>query len=240
MSFMCQCVGCGKFSSGAANFTIVCRRDEAVRHRMSVPNCDECDVLQTIGDTPGYFPYGTSMKTINKEAVLGATSCMNCKHRQLMGKDTVPRYRHCGKCKNATYCSPECQREHWATHRGDCKTIVKGRSAGLVTTVKNPGPFRPCVCYNGDPVLLRIVKLNHFGSNACCWIKCNKPVGVSVAHYFITKCSEVPGTSHKAVVGFCTSSCKIKFLNHAIEKDRALDTHADDDGEWDIRTYNTG
>lgn len=31
----------------------------------------------------------------------------------------------CSKCKNAQYCSKECQLKHWSHHRTDCKTLCK-------------------------------------------------------------------------------------------------------------------
>jgi len=31
----------------------------------------------------------------------------------------------CGGCKNVFYCKQECQRKHWATHKGECKTLAK-------------------------------------------------------------------------------------------------------------------
>lgn len=33
------------------------------------------------------------------------------------------RMRHCGRCKFAKYCSPECQLQHWPEHRRECRSI---------------------------------------------------------------------------------------------------------------------
>ncbi|XP_060567345.1 uncharacterized protein LOC132726094 [Ruditapes philippinarum] len=53
----------------------------------------------------------------NKISVLLETCCfchVNSKH-----------LKYCGKCKKASYCSKECQEQHWKRHKGVCKLIVE-------------------------------------------------------------------------------------------------------------------
>ncbi|KAF2497351.1 hypothetical protein BU16DRAFT_559102 [Lophium mytilinum] len=36
-----------------------------------------------------------------------------------------PTLRKCAACERISYCSPECQREHWAEHKFDCKHVKR-------------------------------------------------------------------------------------------------------------------
>lgn len=38
--------------------------------------------------------------------------------------------RRCGACKQAVYCSPECQRAAWPTHRSECRAAQAARQPG--------------------------------------------------------------------------------------------------------------
>ncbi|KAJ7437809.1 hypothetical protein B0H11DRAFT_2106349 [Mycena galericulata] len=42
------------------------------------------------------------------------TLCYHC------NKPGDPKLRTCSRCKVARYCSPECQKDHWKTHKKDC------------------------------------------------------------------------------------------------------------------------
>ncbi|KAJ7504870.1 hypothetical protein B0H11DRAFT_1979701 [Mycena galericulata] len=49
-----------------------------------------------------------------------SVGCTNCL-RTTSGDPTLKLLR-CAKCKDVTYCSKECQSEHWPTHRACCNT----------------------------------------------------------------------------------------------------------------------
>ncbi|KAJ6464582.1 hypothetical protein C8R45DRAFT_1024452 [Mycena sanguinolenta] len=49
--------------------------------------------------------------------VVGCTNCL-----RTTGDDPTLKLLRCAKCKDVTYCSKECQSEHWPTHRAWCNT----------------------------------------------------------------------------------------------------------------------
>ena len=38
--------------------------------------------------------------------------------------------KRCSKCKSVRYCSPECQREHWASHKAVCRPVAVPNESG--------------------------------------------------------------------------------------------------------------
>ena len=59
---------------------------------------------KTVFDAPPVLPKITSK-----------SKCWNC------FKEFGDGLKKCGRCKEARYCSAECQKEHWATHKKDCR-----------------------------------------------------------------------------------------------------------------------
>lgn len=45
--------------------------------------------------------------------------CDNCTKRPMPGK----KLNKCSRCKNASYCSPACQKAHWRVHKDNCRRL---------------------------------------------------------------------------------------------------------------------
>ena len=54
--------------------------------------------------------------------VLRTCSARRCTSQEVANK---PRFKLCGACKQAVYCSPECQRAHWKEHKPLCAAVKK-------------------------------------------------------------------------------------------------------------------
>ena len=53
-----------------------------------------------------------------------------------------PAEHKCGRCKVARYCNLECQRDHWPTHKAECKKLVAA-FASFCTGASVPLPNDP-------------------------------------------------------------------------------------------------
>lgn len=51
--------------------------------------------------------------------------CANCHRRAAAGE---PSYKRCGKCKNAYYCSRDCQVGHWRVHKTKCQSTQDSKA----------------------------------------------------------------------------------------------------------------
>ncbi|KAI9007797.1 hypothetical protein DFJ74DRAFT_375158 [Hyaloraphidium curvatum] len=58
-----------------------------------------------------------------------------------------PAKSACSRCKNAAYCSPACQKSHWAEHRRDCAAMAAARAG--------PPPGTPGVLPEPDRAIFR-------------------------------------------------------------------------------------
>ncbi|CAG2195420.1 unnamed protein product [Mytilus edulis] len=80
-----------------------------------------------------------------KEAVQIIQTCCFCYRSSL-------RLRRCSKCGAATYCSKECQANHWKKHRHMCKLLHKEYTIQI--KMKNTEPFmKPGMVRNFNPSL---------------------------------------------------------------------------------------
>ena len=61
--------------------------------------------------------------------------CNQCGLCQLVGG---PKFKICSACKNARYCTAECQRHHWRQHKKTCSTDRKARESERVASA-DPG-----------------------------------------------------------------------------------------------------
>lgn len=56
----------------------------------------------------------------------GIDVCSFCRRDAKEGE----KFKHCGRCKGAWYCSSECQREDWVEHKRECVQKEKEKEAG--------------------------------------------------------------------------------------------------------------
>lgn len=67
------------------------------------------------------IPWSKFGKRQLKATGVGNISCKKCGVKEVENA----KFKACGQCKNASYCSKECQTEHWhAYHRDHCKYIA--------------------------------------------------------------------------------------------------------------------
>ena len=66
-------------------------------------------------------------------------ACAQC------GEPVVKRLR-CSRCKEAYYCSPDCQREAWSTHKPACR-----KRSGIATNTSSSSSAASPLPYGGDP-----------------------------------------------------------------------------------------
>ncbi|KAH7911468.1 hypothetical protein BJ138DRAFT_1150559 [Hygrophoropsis aurantiaca] len=94
---------------------------------MLLENGARLDVCDANGDSPGsmflsYGPEVTAVVTRIERQRAGTeapplddnTKCENCQKRG------TGKTKQCGRCRTVRYCSPECQRAHWKTHKLRC------------------------------------------------------------------------------------------------------------------------
>ncbi|KAJ7504839.1 hypothetical protein B0H11DRAFT_1979569 [Mycena galericulata] len=60
------------------------------------------------------------------------TACTNCFKND--GEEPDLKMSRCGGCKEVWYCSKECQKKHWRTHKAFC---TRGEGSGILRLVKN-------------------------------------------------------------------------------------------------------
>ncbi|KAL3151219.1 hypothetical protein ABBQ38_013060 [Trebouxia sp. C0009 RCD-2024] len=94
---------------------------------------DELEVLQKptpLNATPGYIlePYWTDITTVLNTADIcpvrnysGVIKLGNPPRNLTCPSDFVGQTRKCSRCKQAIYCSTDCQKAHWKLHKPQCK-----------------------------------------------------------------------------------------------------------------------
>lgn len=55
----------------------------------------------------------------------------DCSNPQCQRVDEQPP-KQCQACRRVFYCSPECQKAHWSSHRADCRKSLSERQKGTV------------------------------------------------------------------------------------------------------------
>ncbi|KAJ7641099.1 hypothetical protein FB45DRAFT_899428 [Roridomyces roridus] len=73
-----------------------------------------------------FAPRSEEIRTARQSMLLG---CSNCRKRE-----TDKKFNRCAKCKEAWYCSKECQRQHWPAHKVFCREVEGSGILKLVTT----------------------------------------------------------------------------------------------------------
>ena len=75
-------------------------------------------------DKPSVNPeaQGTT-RARNADIALGQLRCANCSRHERVDLHEKP-FKRCGNCKQVLYCSPECQKLHWKTHKPSCVLVV--------------------------------------------------------------------------------------------------------------------
>ena len=58
-------------------------------------------------------------------------SGVTCDHCSKPQSELALPLKHCAKCKKGSYCSRDCQKAHWKTHKEICGVIQSGASAPL-------------------------------------------------------------------------------------------------------------
>ena len=94
----------------------------------------------------------------------GKKNCMNCLNYDWEQPEDETTIQQCARCKGPSYCSRQCQEEHWHNlHKQHCKYMAKEKvlpksrhdkatclvsnevtAAGLVEILKPTNPVLPC------------------------------------------------------------------------------------------------
>ena len=93
---------------------------ETQRYRICISNGEE---EGTTGGGPSDAkkkPQFCAVPAQNVEAAMFAV-CAMC--------GTVNARSRCSRCKAVSYCGPDCQRQHWASHKKPCKQATKEQAA---------------------------------------------------------------------------------------------------------------
>lgn len=108
-----------------------------------------------ISDTDGVVPYEFALqcgpqvtavvqKWLRKregvEAPMEEKRCDNCK-ADASGKGV--KLKMCSACHTSWYCSSQCQRQHWKTHKPHCRPFSKSNTVTLIPSYSNHGHMAP-------------------------------------------------------------------------------------------------
>ncbi len=108
-----KCVVCGSQASGGSNHPFLCQ--EAILDTY-FPVCDrspcEIRVVQTREDTVHQFLQDAGVG-------LGTPGSRFKRSCEVCGKTS--QIRKCGRCKIIQYCSIQCQKTDWPSHKSDCR-----------------------------------------------------------------------------------------------------------------------
>ncbi|KAJ7440823.1 hypothetical protein B0H11DRAFT_2098434 [Mycena galericulata] len=78
--------------------------------------------------------YSTSAKDLREVRAQGKQACAVC-------GNLAYELRRCGKCKHASYCSKECQKADWPTHKSACSAADSGVNMTKVGQTLNASTF---------------------------------------------------------------------------------------------------
>ncbi|KAJ7498301.1 hypothetical protein B0H11DRAFT_2276018 [Mycena galericulata] len=78
--------------------------------------------------------FSTSPKALREVRAKGKQACAVCGNIKY-------ELRRCGKCKHASYCSKECQKADWSTHKFACTTADSGVNMTKVAQTLNASSF---------------------------------------------------------------------------------------------------
>ena len=69
--------------------------------------------------------------------VFGYSQTRVCENCEEQGKGGVEKMKKCGGCNSVRYCSLVCQKEHWKSHKTDCKRLQPLYQKSMETTKNN-------------------------------------------------------------------------------------------------------
>lgn len=74
------------------------------------------------------------------EAPMEEKKCDNC-GKQPLGKDV--KLKMCSACRTTWYCSTQCQRQHWKSHKPNCRPFSQSTTVTLIPTYYEHGTLTP-------------------------------------------------------------------------------------------------
>lgn len=158
---------------------------------------------------------------------LSTTLCGRCKNFQLKCE---PKFKICGGCKNISYCTRDCQKDHWSEHKPFCrihqgiatqeeidsraldmKPIIKEAIKSMPQRIKEECMWEiasECECFEEKEKHL----LKAMIQGNCSWMGCKKKVHHSFLEEEIVYCTKKKGKVHCFSSGFCSEKCRRKYL----------------------------
>ena len=56
--------------------------------------------------------------------VFGDVKINKCAYCHQQEQEGDAKFKSCARCKKATYCSPQCQKDHWKEHKRECLCVT--------------------------------------------------------------------------------------------------------------------
>jgi hypothetical protein len=87
----------------------------------TVDSVDTVEAVDTKIDTPQ--PKTTEVKKKNSDVYVPLRVCRVCSRTHMLGEPQTPLMA-CGQCRKTFYCSRQCQKKDWKTHKLDCVMVM--------------------------------------------------------------------------------------------------------------------